>query len=201
MNGIAYEYKESRDVLIKNGAAVARYCIRTPIITVSAEINGIYEKSGEAFRRFVTDKAFLWAAELSSELSASGKDISAFPTLQYLFYITVTEQTETALSVLEELSVLRGSKLRYVERRAAVWDLNSLCPMTLSQLSKALGIEKKRIRSMGHCDGFYLRRGRLILYRIRHAVAEGERLRDRLGHFTEYELDIPKEPDIGQDKS
>lgn len=197
MNGTeytAYTYKESRDVLIKNGAAVARYCIRTPILGVSDEINGIYEKAGEAFRRFVTSKAFSWAEELYDERLASdtGKGIFVFPTVQYLFYITVTHEAWGYLSISSELTVLSGNELRYADRRCAVWDVKRLCPVTLGELMRSLGLEKKLPKAAKRYRGFYLNSGKLILYSTRPTFGSGERLRDLPKHFTEYRLDIPR---------
>lgn len=182
-------YKEYRDVAVKNGVAIARYCIRFPTFPEYGEIEKIYEAAASEYRRFATSLAFKRAMNSFEMYSSTGGSISDFPTRQYLFSITVTEASAEYISILCDVTEVWGKSLKLFKRSSAVWNTAEQYPMTLKETASVLKLPNDALKNVPKKhDGYYIKNGTLTVFSVTSSPSAGDRLRDIEKHISEHNI-------------
>lgn len=186
-------YIEKSDVLVRASTAVARYCVKMPVLSEETELSEIYEDAVNTYIKAVQNKAFK-RAEADFDAFSASQNASKFETRQYLLTVTVTDKNAKTLSLLTESVELCGLRLTEYQRRSVVWSIEKKRPLSLKDLLSGEKAKLKALPKHWHTpDGIYIdsvhtKDGQITLFRRLQISFEGHRLRDRNKHYEEFSI-------------
>lgn len=186
-------YTEKSDVLVRASTAVARYCVKMPVLSEETELSEIYEDAVNTYIKAVKNKAFK-RAEADFDTFSASQNASKFETRQYLLTVTVTDKNDKTISLLTESVELCGLRLTGYQRRSVVWSIEKKRPLSLKDL---LSGEKTKLKALPkhwrtpdgvYIDSVHSKDGPITLFRRLQISFEGHRLRDRNKHYEEFTI-------------